>query len=503
MNKAKEILIFLVMCQFLSCGTGIYGKVINENFTPTENIDKVQVSVLRFGAKGDGITDDSRAIQDCINYCAANKKMVFIPKTAAFYLLDCKQLFGDESTMMAPTVKVALEMRSDMHIFSNGATLKIKSGISSAKNPVPMRMFFSNDFLENISFNGLILDMNGQNNLISPNLPKSSNNFTQSQIIFSGTKANIAAGANNVLIENCGFINNAGVSCICFAQSNKPNVMVGKNWVIRKNRFFNNGFNSSDHSSIYAWANNVECYDNNFANPSMFSSKNNTGGLVAYEIHGSNQHFYNNVISNYYQGLWITTNNSQPAIQGTQIYDNKAKVSAMFAEFYNANLEKAPFYPIDINGVDIYRNIVTITDDAVNDATKHFVRIASKIHPLNVNVYNNTVIGESKTQNTAFAVVVILENQEKPLENLIIQNNIGRGLGDGILIYWGKKMDMSNIEISNNDFGIYKSLKDAHNVDVFGYGPSSGGCVKNLVLKENNKILTDNNSRFLVNGRLR
>lgn len=476
----------------------------DKNFTyPQENLAVNQISVLSFGAKGDGVTDDSRAIQDCINFGVKNNKTIYIPKTSAFYLLDCKQLFGDESTAMAPTVKVALEMKSGMRILSNGATLKIKEGISSLKKPTPMRMFFSNNFLENISFNGLILDMNGQNNLISPNLPKSSNNFTQAQIIFSGTKGNTAAGANNVIIENCQFINNAGVSNICFAQSNKPNVNVGKNWVIRKNKFFNNGFNSSDHSSIYAWANDVECYDNVFDNPAMFNSSKQTGGLVAYEIHGSNQRFYNNTINNYYQGLWITINYSQPKITGTKIYSNKAKVSAMFAEFYNGNLEKPPFYPIDIDGVDIYKNTVTITDDAVNDATKHFVRVASKIHPLNVNVYDNNVVGQSKTKNTAFAVIVILENQEKALENLKINNNKSQGLGDGVLVYWGKKMDMNNIEISQNSFGVYQPLKDAHKVDVFGYGPSATGKVNNLNLNGHNKVLTDNESRFFIKGRLR
>ena len=40
-----------------------------------------------FGAKGDGITDDTKAIQDCMNYCYDNKKTMFIPK-ATYIIRD-------------------------------------------------------------------------------------------------------------------------------------------------------------------------------------------------------------------------------------------------------------------------------------------------------------------------------------------------------------------------------------------------------------------------------
>ena len=40
-----------------------------------------------FGAKGDGATDDTKAIQDCMNYCYDNKKTMFVPK-ATYIIRD-------------------------------------------------------------------------------------------------------------------------------------------------------------------------------------------------------------------------------------------------------------------------------------------------------------------------------------------------------------------------------------------------------------------------------
>ena len=46
------------------------------------------VSVLdsRFGAKGDGVTDDNVALQACADYCANTGRIMYFPYTGAKYL---------------------------------------------------------------------------------------------------------------------------------------------------------------------------------------------------------------------------------------------------------------------------------------------------------------------------------------------------------------------------------------------------------------------------------
>ena len=46
------------------------------------------LSVKDFGAKGDGTTDDTAAIQTAINYAAANSKTIYIPKGSGYYQIS-------------------------------------------------------------------------------------------------------------------------------------------------------------------------------------------------------------------------------------------------------------------------------------------------------------------------------------------------------------------------------------------------------------------------------
>ncbi len=455
-----------------------------------------EINAFEFGVIGDGVFDDSKPLQLAIDYCAQNNKVLVIDKTKEFYLLKCNLLKGDESTAMEATVKVALLMRSNLKIKSNQAVLKIADNVSSLSDPQQMRMFFSNDFLENISFDGLVLDSNGQNNLISPNLPSHSNNFTQSQIIFSGTKSGIAAGANNVEIKNCTFLNNAGVSCVCMAQSNVHDVVLGSGWSLLNNRFFNNGFGSSDHSSVFGWANDVKVYDNYFDNVDSYNSVGKFGGLVAYEVHGSNHDIRNNLINNYYQGFWISLNYSQSFISNTIISNNIANVSCMFVDVYNGNLEVAPFYPIDIVDTFITDNKVRMLNNSVADELKQCMRIASKIHPINFNISSNQfTVDSGQNKDVSFLTVVSLLDQNKGIECLTINNNFGSGLTNGSVFYFGSTLNFKNVSILDNQFtGLNSFYKD-----VLAYGTKEAQ-IENFNLSGVSSVQTDNNDRFIAVG---
>jgi len=69
------------------------------------------LNVLDFGAKGDGHTDDSKAIQNAMKACALDGRVCFIPKTKAFYLIKS-------------TVRVPLKRGQFLNIHSNNAIIK-------------------------------------------------------------------------------------------------------------------------------------------------------------------------------------------------------------------------------------------------------------------------------------------------------------------------------------------------------------------------------------------
>lgn len=466
------------------------------------------INIKQFGAKGDGVNNDAPIINYAIEVTSRLRMRLFIPKTDDFYLIDPQILTVDESSPVLPNIHVGMLIQSNMNIFSDGAILKLKDGISSETSPKAIRMFFSNDFLHDISMSGLVLDMNGLNNLITSKIPqrwKDSDGVEHEGIIysqqtqfhfgFSGTKNGVACGADNVLIENCSFINTAGVTCISMCQSNKPGVVLGSNWVIRNNLFKNNGLDSIDHSSVFGWATDVNCYNNTFYNDAM---PDPVGGQVAYEIHGSNQNFFNNTIENYYQGLWVGINNSEDTIENIYIRDNTFKLSGVFVDFYNGNLEKGDSFPTDIKDVFIKSNVGTITDNKVNDDVKQFVRINAKKAPSNVFIENNTLVNESYIKPCSFFSAIYVKNQKGILDHVFVNNNSGTNLDMGCTFFWGENENFGKIHILNNSF----EYKNNTGVDIKCYGNSTSQNGKIIDLRVSNiqSFYSDNNNRAVISG---
>jgi hypothetical protein len=271
-----------------------------------------------FGAKGDGTTNDTAAIRAGIIYAAAHNLPLRIPDAA--YSITPADTFTNEGGV---TYMGAFPLQNNLDIEADrGATFRIANGVSSNATPVPMAMFYSNAALTNITIHNLTMDMNGQNNPISPNRASLSyNRFNQAQIIFTGSingagKLPTASGSN-VRLEGDTFLNTPGTSCVVMEQSNETGAVLGSGWLLRKNVFNNNGLDTDDHSSVFGWANNVLVDGNTFNTdfvdgstmPISGAPANGTAGPeVAYEIHGSNTRFVNNTVTGYLQGLWLADN---------------------------------------------------------------------------------------------------------------------------------------------------------------------------------------------------
>ncbi len=121
--------------------------------------------------------------------------------------------------------------------------------------------------------------------------------------------AGIAARADDVLIKRVTMQNGPGVSAIVMAQSNTNGVTLGQGWTLDTCLFQNKGFDTNDCSFIFAWADDVTSSRCRFRNDVQVDDYG-TGGLVAYEVHGSRHKFLNNRIDNFFQGIWIGENRS-------------------------------------------------------------------------------------------------------------------------------------------------------------------------------------------------
>jgi hypothetical protein len=403
-----------------------------------------------YGAKADGVTDDTIAIQTAINAASATGSTVYFP--GGTYLVVPATLKDWEGTPLGEgQMTCAFVMQSNMSLYGEiGATLKLANNVSTLAVPKRIALFFTNTPLQNLSFVGLTMDMNGLNNRISPLAPASYNRYNQAMIHVTGTISGVAARCDNVVIDNCKFLNTAGTSCVVMAQSNTAGVTLGQNWSITNCLFKNNGLDTDDHSSVFAWAEDVVCDGNTFTADTMFPNgiSGNSGSFVAYEVHGANQRFVNNFISNYWQGMWVASNITSPANNIIISNNTFSPVKWYAIDFYRTSATET-----DISRVLIDGNTVLIDDTTLTGVVPTFkaaFQIASFRRIQNVQITNNFC---SKTGATIPSVGILITpqgNANNDHRGIIIRDNAFSNFGSGIATFINSVNGMGPLEISNN-----------------------------------------------------
>ena len=436
-----------------------------------------QVSVKDFGAVGDGVTDDTSSINAAVVYASSLGQTLNVP--AGNYKLVPATSKTDE----AGTNVCAIEMFSNLHIVADqGAVFKIADNYSTDASPKRHSMFFSNQALNNISFDGLVMDMNGQNNKISPSRPASYSGFTNAQIIFSGPPGGSAARADNVRVSHCQFINNAGVSCIVTHQSNTVGSALSNDWIIENCLFSEVGLDSSDHSSIYGSVINLKVIGCTFKNALPFNSTTHIGGLVACELHCSKSLFIGNEITNYFQAVWVTANFTESLSSGYIIANNKAKISGTFIDFWSHNVLPYGNPEGVIQNVNITGNMIEITSDAAAVAIKSFLKLGARLQPSIVNFSDNVCRSYDSAKETVLCLAVVGTNQLNKADQITIRNNICAGVTNGLVCYFNgdgataTTKNFGKITFENNELGVLvaSTLAGYPSSDIYLYGPSAG-----------------------------
>ena len=244
---------------------------------------------------------NTTAIQAAIDSANGKTITASLPGT---YLVESNQ----DITLESGLNTTCFIMTSNMHFDMPGVILKQADDQSTDGTPKRINMFATNGVLENVSFRNIVMDGNGANNPTSPSRPTVYDlSLNMAFINVSGTPSSIAAKITHCVVEGCTFKNCSGVSCILMGQDNTGFAM-GKDWLIKNNKFLNNGTDTSDHTCIYAWADDVICDGNVFENDDPYATTGNTGLAASYETHGSNHVFTNNRIINAERGIWVSAN---------------------------------------------------------------------------------------------------------------------------------------------------------------------------------------------------
>lgn len=409
------------------------------------------VNVKNYGAVGDGVANDTQAIQNAIDAVSSTGRTIYFP--AGTYLVTPATLKDWEGTPLGEgQMTCAFIMRSGMSLWGDvGATIKLANNCSTTSVPKRLALFFTNVPLQNLSFVGLTMDMNGLNNRISPSAPASYNRYNQAMIHVTGTIAGVAARCDNVVINNCKFLNTAGTSCVVMAQSNSAGITLGTNWSITNCLFSNNGIDTDDHSSVFAWADDVVCDNNIFTADTMFPNgiSGNSGTFVGYEVHGANQRFTNNLVSNYWQGMWVASNLTSDADNIVIANNTFSPVKWYAIDFFRTSASESVISKVLIEGNTVGLDD-TVPPTGVVPTFKAAFQIASFYQIRDVQITNNIC---SKIGSNIPSIGILLTpqgNANQAHQNIVIRDNYLTGFGTGVGTFINATNGMGPVEISNN-----------------------------------------------------
>lgn len=243
------------------------------------------INVQNFGAKGDGSTDDTAAIQQALDAGASQNLPIYVP--SGTYTVSGRH----------GAFRAILTYRSNTMVFGDGdsSVIKVKDNQVGKGDDYMILAPAAAGPTNNVVFRNFKLDGNGTKNLQPANVP-----------ILHAYGIYVDQG-DNITIRDCLFRNLPGPSAIVLGNNTSP--ASTSNAKIVNNRFHGSGAgipgnrNLDDTSTIYTQTEGGLVKGNRLWNDSPINPNSpNTIVVTALEIHGSRTLVANNYIENYTAG---------------------------------------------------------------------------------------------------------------------------------------------------------------------------------------------------------
>ena len=411
------------------------------SLTTTNTFARRIINVKDFGATGDGITDDTRSIQNAIDAASSNSlTTVYFP--AGIYNI------ASYTTTTNFLENYCLKLHSNLSFTGDGdiSIIKLADHIFDKKDTAANAHIFYGSKVKNISFSNLMIDMNGGNNLVPPNVIKNhSAIFTslgENYHIYnltikncSGTNMlNIMSRGKNLIIENCRFIN--GGNYVGILQPNNNQVDFS--------------FIESEWDSTIVRNNIIQQQNTNIA------LDNYSGGI---ELHGSSSSASDNTIEGCWPAIYITSSGSD--LKNVAIVNNTILNCVTGISFW---------VETPISNILIINNRIQLTHSRSKklnlcagiivpngNAREYNNRLANAAPISNLQIKGNIFEADSMSNLSAAMVLHSLQRSS-------IENNTITGMNYGGVVLLGSKWGIDSLVVKNNTFKDFMPNNDEHAV---------------------------------------
>ncbi|MFT3682435.1 MAG: glycoside hydrolase family 55 protein [Ferruginibacter sp.] len=436
-------------------------------------------NVKKYGAKGDGKTDDTKAIQAAIDAAPANmQSVIYFPKGT--YMLRSYTVTKNylENYFILVHSNISFKGAGKTSVIRLGSHLFDKNDINATA-----QLFYGNN-IQNLSFSNLVIDMNGANNLVPAGTLKNQ-------------RAIFINHGSNATIDNITIKNNSGRNMIMFAGK-------GNKVLVKNSTFLNGGHyvgsptenkNQTDFSFIYfewdsSWVinNRIEQQNIDIALGGI------TGGT---ELHGSYCYATGNKIIGCSPGIYVSSS----------WYDTK-NTTVEKNNFINCTKGVSFWVNYHMDSISIKDNFIQLTGyrgwkDYVSagilmpngNTTAYDFKYANANSVKNLLISGNTIIAPAGETSSRTAGMVL-----HSLYDCTITGNSISGMNFGGVIIQGSKWGTSSVMINKNKFTDFKNNVDtlfpAGYVVVFdSYLMQFTGApgIKNIVVSDNSFTRSANN----------
>ena len=400
-----------------------------------------EVNVKKFGAKGDGKTDDTKAIQAAIDVLPPGSlNTVYFPK--GVYIL--RSYTGTSNYLE----NYFIRLHSDIAIRGDGnsSVIKLANHIFDRTDSNANAHLFYGAGISNIKFSALQIDLNGRNNLV----PES---------VIKNNCAIFIKHGNNITIRNSTIKNASGRNMIIIMGK-------GKNSLIEKNIFMNGGnyvgFSTlnkyqTDFSFVYCEWDSTKVINNQIIQQNLKFALNGISGGI--ELHGSYSCAAGNKIEGCNPGLYITSGRHE--MFNTIVEKNKFINCARGISFWL----NYPMKNIIIRNNSIqlthFRNWKSYTSNGIevpNGNTEIFDQKHANAAAIDSLMISSNTITAPVTQTTTDRTAGIILHS---LKNSTISNNTITGMSFGGVILQGSKWGSSAVSITDNKFIDFKNNYDS------------------------------------------